>query len=187
MNLLFTGTFYRKFRNPEQLALSLRQLVDLPISFIVAGDNDPFASLFQGLPDVQFLGKRDHFDCLDLQRNADVLVNLGNVQDFQVPGKVYEYLGAGPPILHIQTGPTDSSAELITLTGAGVVVQNRADAIAQEVRRLYALWQEGDWAAAGGRRTDLIAEHAWPRRVDRCVRSLRAVCARVPDVASRRD
>ena len=105
MTLLFTGTFYRNFRNPEQLALSLRQLVDLPISFIVVGDNSAFASLFQGLPDVQFLGKRDHFDCLDLQQNADVLVNLGNVQDFQVPGKVYEYLGAGPPILHIQTGP----------------------------------------------------------------------------------
>lgn len=183
MTLLFTGTFYRSFRNPEQLALSLRQLVDLPISFIVVGDNSAFASLFQGLPDVQFLGKRDHFDCLDLQRNADVLVNLGNVQDFQVPGKVYEYLGAGAPILHIQTGPADSSAELITLTGAGVVVQNQADTIAQALRRLHALWQGGNRAAAGGRRQDLIAEHAWPKRVERCLQSLRAVCARTPDAA----
>jgi hypothetical protein len=177
MSLLFTGTFYRNFRSPEQLALSLRQLVDLPISFTVVGDNSAFTSCFQGLPDVHFLGKRDHFDCLKLQQNADVLINLGNVQDFQVPGKVYEYLGAEAPILHIQTGPTDSSADLITLTGAGVVVKNQADNIAEALRRLHAIWQGGNWAAPGARRQDLIAEHAWPKRAERCLQSLRSVCA----------
>lgn len=179
MNLLYTGTFYQSFRNPEQLALALRKVVDLPISFAVVGDNSPFAAYFEGLPNVVFHGKCDHFACLKMQQNADVLINLGNVQDFQVPGKVYEYLGAARTILHIQTGPVDSSAELIAQTGAGVVVANQADEIVRVLRRMHAVWEQSHTTVLWPRRQDLIAEHAWPKRVERCLHSLRAVCAPV--------
>ncbi len=177
MQLLFTGTFYKEFRSPTQLALALRQLVDLPISFTVVGDNNAFISVFEGLLNVFFLSKRDHFSCLQMQQEVDVLVNVGNVQDFQISGKVYEYLGAGVPILHIQTGALDSSAVLIAETGSGMVVLNQADEIAGELRRMYGHWLNDSKYAWKSRRDDLIAEHAWPKRVERCLQSLRAVCA----------
>lgn len=177
MHLLFTGTFYKKFRSPVQLALALRELADLPISFTIVGDNDSFISYFEGLKNVRFLGKRDHFACLTMQQESDLLVNLGNVQDFQVPGKLYEYLGCGVPIFHIQTGSVDSSAALIVETGGGTVVQNRSDEIAKALRLIYAQWINDSNYAYRSRRDDLIAEHAWSKRVGLCLQSLYAVCS----------
>ncbi|MDP1166110.1 hypothetical protein, partial [Klebsiella pneumoniae] len=77
---------------------------------------------FQGIFGVEFAGKKSHFECLELQRKADVLVNIGNVQSYQIPGKIYEYLGAEKAILHIKTAEGfDPSVELLEETGSGIV------------------------------------------------------------------
>ncbi|WP_305230146.1 hypothetical protein, partial [Klebsiella pneumoniae] len=62
--LVFTGNFYRDFRNPIELAKALVGLQDLEISFVIAGDNSEFEPMFQGIFGVEFAGKKSHFECL---------------------------------------------------------------------------------------------------------------------------
>lgn len=172
LKLLYTGTFYREFRNPAQLAQALRALSDRRISLTIVGDNAAVAPLFHGIPGVRFLAKSDHFACLAMQREADVLLNMGNSQDYQVPGKIYEYLGAGRPILHIRSAATDHGADLIAQTGAGWVVDNEAAQIQQALERLLQAWGSGELESGIGRHEDLIGLHSWEQRASACLRAM---------------
>jgi hypothetical protein len=116
---------------------------------------------------VRFLGRQDHFACLRHQSEADVLVNIGNAQSFQIPGKVYEYLGAARPILHIAGGPDDPGARVIVDAGAGIVVDNSAEAIAAGLRQLRDLWSQGKLGQTPRAGADEIAAHSWTERARR--------------------
>ncbi|MDR6732605.1 glycosyltransferase [Delftia lacustris] len=174
--LVFTGNFYRDFRNPVELAKALSLMKDLDISFIIAGNNSAFEDLFHDVDGVKFLGQRSHFECLELQQQADVLVNIGNVQSYQIPGKVYEYLGSKKPILHIQTGEcSDPGAELIESTGAGVVVKNSHQEIERVLRHMCLQWMNDPGKLMECRKESLIQDHSWSRRAVECKRLLQKI------------
>ena len=42
-----------------------------------------------------------------LEQDADVLLNLGNTRDEQMPSKIFAFLGSGKPILHLAASDTD--------------------------------------------------------------------------------
>jgi hypothetical protein len=46
-------------------------------------------------------------------READVLVNIGNVTPFELPSKLVEYVSIGKPILNIVRSENDSSVEFL--------------------------------------------------------------------------
>ncbi|MFQ5606790.1 MAG: glycosyltransferase, partial [Candidatus Zixiibacteriota bacterium] len=49
----------------------------------------------------------------DLMSEADVLVNIGNGNPYQLPSKVIEYACLGKPILHLSTGDKDCASEFL--------------------------------------------------------------------------
>ncbi len=164
-DLIFTGNFYKDFRNPCELAKALEMLQDLNISFTIAGNNSEFESYFKNINRVNFLGQRSHFDCLNLQGTADLLVNIGNVQNYQIPGKIYEYLGARKPILHIKTGTgSDIGADLIQSTGAGFVVDNNAEDIQKILRDIYRQWINDPEELINNRKEEIIETNSWSHR-----------------------
>jgi hypothetical protein len=164
LHIVFTGNFYGAFRDPSGFAQALRALSRDDIAFTVAGDNGVFAAMFAGIGNVRFLGKRDHFECLALQRQADVLLNIGNAQSFQIPGKVYEYLGAAKPILHILGGPNDPGAEVLADVPQAVVVANTPAAIAEGLRALHDAWRVGELARRFPCSAEQAARHSWEQR-----------------------
>lgn len=74
-------------------------------------------------PYISFIDFIPHNEAVDLQQKAQLLLLVINDTPNSrtiIPGKLYEYLGSGRPILTI--GPKDSdSAKVIELTGGGVV------------------------------------------------------------------
>jgi len=107
---------------------------------------------------------------------VDVLVNIANDDPCQVPGKLYEYLGARKPILHLcpdPADPADAAAALLAGTGHGVACRNDARGIARVLRA----WR--DLKQAGGTvpfvpTPDAAAGHAWPAiaaRLDAIIRA----------------
>lgn len=164
MNIVFTGTFYRDFRSPERLALALRALAAREAALTIAGDNASFRALFDQISNVRFTGRIDHFQCLELQRQADLLLNIGNVQAYQLPGKLYEYFGAGKPILHIQTGAPDPGAALIQSLGAGLVVENDVARIRESLAKLIEAWRGGGLNALFSPHHAAIHQHSWENR-----------------------
>ena len=60
-----------------------------------------------------------HRAALAAQRGCDVLLNIANAEPVQVPGKIYEYLGAGRPIVHLRGDSPDVTSALVNEMGAG--------------------------------------------------------------------
>ncbi|GAB2728792.1 glycosyltransferase [Comamonas sediminis] len=161
-SICFTGNFYSDFRNPTQLADALRTLQGVDFTFHIIGNNGRFKPLFDGIQGVEFLGQKNHSECLEWQRRADLLINIGNVQNYQIPGKIYEYLGSGTPILHIQTSEsTDPGAVLIDRTKAGVVIKNKSQEIALALSSLHEQWMADPTALVKHREESLIQCHTW--------------------------
>ena len=97
-----------------------------------------FAEASQGR--IRYLGHVPHHEVLGLQRQADVLVSIGNDgMVAQTPGKLYEYFGAGRPILHLRAqGREDPAGRLVESLGAGWTCANEAAAVAELLEKLLA-------------------------------------------------
>lgn len=130
LELLYTGSFY-SFRNPDALMQALHAFpkarlsiasVTVPASVLAAAAKMP--------GQIRLLGFMPHLDAVELQKRAHVLVNIANQDPSQVPGKLYEYLGAGRPILHLFNQSNDAISQLMTRLGSGWKCENSVDGIA---------------------------------------------------------
>lgn len=68
-------------------------------------------------------GVVSHHDAVALMRSADVLYlsHVDRDRQWVVPGKLYEYLASGSPVLAL-THPDCETAEIITRVGGGIVI-----------------------------------------------------------------
>lgn len=120
LEMLFCGRLYG-FRNPDNLLRALETTPGVRLT-LVLGDPPPI-DLLEGCAArdrIRVTGKLPHEQVLDLQREADILLNIGNrAMPAQLPGKVFEYLGAGRPILHICPAgeEADDAATRLVLEG----------------------------------------------------------------------
>jgi glycosyltransferase involved in cell wall biosynthesis len=135
LELFYTGSLY-SFRRVDALlgALASNPALRLSIAAVTVPEHVLAAS--RTLPaQIRLLGFMPHTAILELQREADVLVNLANADMTQVPGKIFEYLGAARPILHLGS-EHDPAGALIQRLRRGWVCDNGTEAL---VARLHGL------------------------------------------------
>lgn len=172
LTLVYTGTFYRGFRDPKHLIKAIEKLPN--ISLIVVGENSQFLDDFQEIKErVQLIPKLDHNSCLKLQAHADVLVNLANELPEQVPGKVYEYLGAARPILHICANINDPITQLIQSTNRGVCVENDVDSITKALGKMYS--QRSHFSNSYNLGLANVTQHSWNNRANQYRQFIRQI------------
>ena len=96
---------------------------------------------------VIFLGHCPHARALSLQKGADILLLLGWAKGRQIPAKVFEYIGAGRPILALRSDADDIAARLVETRRRGLVAWNRIEAIVSAIGEFHDLWRRGvlDW------------------------------------------
>lgn len=164
LHLVYTGNFYADFRSPAEFASALRSIRDLDITVSFYGNHSAYQALFDNIPGVNFFGLADHHTCLSAQQNCSALLSIGNNQPFQIPGKVYEYLGVGVPILHLVNSAADEAGRLIMRVRAGIVVLNNARSIECALREIQLRWSEGTLQSMFSRDEEAIAEFAWSHR-----------------------
>lgn len=158
--LLFTGNFYPVFREPTPLLQALASLPD--VRLLVAGDVGIFRQQFIALGDqIVLLGVLDHFLCLALQQQVVGLVNIGNQQEDQIPGKLFEYFAAQRPILHVQQNQSDEAAALIRRYRRGDVVTNDAETIKKQLLQWYVQWQQGVLDQRYDLSLEPVKQHSW--------------------------
>lgn len=161
LELLYTGSFYG-FRRALDLveAVAAEPRVRLSIAAIKVPAEIVEASL--RVPEaIRLLGFLPHASALQLQRQADILVNIGNDDPCQVPGKLYEYLGAARPILHLDDDGTSASAELIRRYRRGWTCSNRRAAICIQLKALISAWRQGAMEAGLDLEPDIVGRHDW--------------------------
>jgi glycosyltransferase involved in cell wall biosynthesis len=143
LELLYTGSFY-SFRSARELLQAVLDTPGLRLNIATIHAPDEVVAASRRHPDrIRMLGFLPHLDALAWQRRADVLVNLANRDPGQVPGKCYEYMGAGRPILHLGTDPSDAVAAQVLALRRGWVCAPDAAAISDRLRQLARLHADG--------------------------------------------
>ena len=178
LELLYSGSFYA-FRDPRALVDGVLQADGVRLN-IASGSVPDWLSVLAGRQPgkLRLLGRVPHRRLLELQRRADVLVNIANADPAQIPGKVYEYFGACRPILHLQAEPADAVGGLLAELRRGVACAGDAAAVAAAVSRL------ADMASGGSLDRDFdlalapVAGWGWTGLAERVERVLREVVAR---------
>lgn len=171
LELLYTGSFYA-FRRSSALLEAVKATPGVRLN--IASINVPediVAASRQG-DSVRLLGFLPHDQIVGLQRRHDVLVNIANDDPCQIPGKFYEYLGAGRPILHIGSGQ-DAAAELLRQTGRGWVCAGDGDSLAALLKVLRASLLGGGLTQSMDLSRDPVRHYDWREigaRLDSAIR-----------------
>lgn len=161
LELVYTGTLYGAFRDPAPLleALAVEPRARLTFAGSLHGvAHERLASH----PQVRNLGRLPHAQVRALQRQADVLVNFGNLQDLQVPGKLFEYFGAGRPVLHISQSETDPVTPLVMVRRRGLVARAKVDAVSASLLQLAGLKACGGLQGAFDLDPRAVSDYSWP-------------------------
>jgi glycosyltransferase involved in cell wall biosynthesis len=134
-----------------------------------------------GLGDVvRFHGPRPHGETRRLQREADLLLLWkphGSGYRTMVPGKLYEYLDAGSPLLAVVEAG-EEAAELARRGGAEVVEPGRADTLADAIERRVLAWETG--VRADPRRPEWLGEHTRAHLARRLAEALNELVGSAP-------
>lgn len=105
INLVYTGSFYAKFREPEGILCFLKEVCklipELMIHLYSWGCEDQIKKAKAEIGEQLVLhGRVSAEDAYNAITQADCLFNVGNDLKNQVPGKLFEYFSTGKPIIN---------------------------------------------------------------------------------------
>ena len=129
---------------------------------------------------VSFAGARPHAEARERQRAADLLLlwrPTGERYRTMVPGKLYEYLDSGRPIVALLP-EGDEAAVLVARAGGIVIPQGSAEALAGVLSERIARWRALGRAADA--RPAWLAEHTRAHLAGELARALDAIVAAGP-------
>jgi hypothetical protein len=180
LSVLYTGLIYPGRRDPSTLFEAMRSLGSLAARIDVhffgqdLRDVAVMAARYGVSAQVHVHGPIPYHESLDAQRRADVLLLLlcNDPREVGVyTGKVFEYVGAGRPILAVGS-ERGVAAELVRSRGLGVTAEN-ADRIAAALRGWLAEKSEtGRVAAPPARAKAGLSRDEQFAIVDRLIRAV---------------
>lgn len=103
IHMLFAGQFYQDIRNPKYLLDIIVGLPEQYVFHIVGTGCEGMVLQYKKQYEDKFVlhGRVSKAECDELIKQADVLVNLNNIVDNQLPSKILEYICTGKTILNI--------------------------------------------------------------------------------------
>lgn len=107
INILFGGVVADSFRSPEYVLKALAPLFEsgekIRIYFMGTNNSAVLDEYINKYPqNVFFKEKVSAATALATMKNADVLLNISNTIDNQVPSKIFDYFALGKPVLNLQ-------------------------------------------------------------------------------------
>ncbi|MBK9337750.1 MAG: glycosyltransferase [Lewinellaceae bacterium] len=139
LNLGYFGALYTPVRTPDAFLGLLNKTIAarpellglLQVHFF----GEVFPEFFEKLnraPGVQMHGLRARAEVQAAMRQMDVLVNIGNTTEYQLPSKVVDYLAAGKPVLHLSYTEHDPFLDFWGDTPGLLTVRVHHDRVADE-------------------------------------------------------
>lgn len=103
INCIYVGKFNKDIRNPMKLFKMFEKLNDDNIRLHIIGENKQSWEEYLSGTDsnIFFHGSRSRNACINAELNADILINLGNNVNNQLPSKILEYISTGKPIFNL--------------------------------------------------------------------------------------
>jgi len=143
LELLYTGSFYN-FRRAEQLLRSVTAHPDVRLTIATVNAPEYLREAAAENPrQIRIVGFIPHRVALSVQRSSDVLVNIANSDPVQIPGKIFEYFGAGRPIVHIRSAETDATSDLLDAARGGWSCDANEEVLRELFSKLLSLKRVG--------------------------------------------
>lgn len=173
--IVYCGSFYKNLRDPLVFFEAIREIGNKDIEVVIAGRINEFVDILKNQfhDIIDYRGFLSHKQSLSLQKGATVLLHVGNVTDVQVPGKIYEYIGARRPILCIRGSDRDPSADLLINYKRGIVTNNNKEDIKRGIEKFYKLWQEGLLESSFN--LEEIEEFSWRKKAEEISNIIKAL------------
>jgi hypothetical protein len=115
ITIFYIGTLYRELRSPISAIQLFEKLSNKNLRFKLyfVGMNAKILQNYKTKKYVQLFLKSEipHSSVFKLIRNADILLNISNSSNFQLPSKVVEYIATGKPIINITNCNNDLSGK----------------------------------------------------------------------------
>lgn len=176
LQLLYTGSLYA-FRRIDALLQAVNDVPGVQLSIASRRLPREVGRWQRRCPDrIRLLGTVTHARALELQRAADVLIDIGNEAPEQVPGKFYEYLGAARPVLHIGDGKSAAATELQALR-RGWVCAPRPERISALLGTLVGLNARGQLESGLDLGPEAVHRFSWRASAAKMAHVLRAAAA----------
>lgn len=146
--IVYSGRF-DPIRDPLPFFEGLKLLKNYGIEFefIMVG---PLQDFFRrridelGLDErVSFLGPTSQAAALQIAKSAHVLLYFGNQSAYQLPSKIWEYIGLQKPILAVTQIGDDIGAKIVAKYNRGEVIHADAHLICEQLNHMYCSWQAG--------------------------------------------
>lgn len=111
VRIAFTGTMSKAIRTPYHILDVFGRLKRYHVNLIIAGVNYCQINIFESCASVEVteLGFIEHERVQELLDEADVLLNIGNINTALTPSKLFEYLSYGKPIITTYWSDADTS------------------------------------------------------------------------------
>ncbi len=171
LRVVYTGRIYPGKRNPAALVRAIEQLIDdglikvneVCLDFYGVNTNviDEEIRAVKYPKIVKHHGHVPRSRALELQQSADVLLLLESGDEDSkgfLTGKIFEYIGAGRPIISIGSTPDSAIARVLNETGCGACYENDSAAMAVDLLA-YLRGTPPDWF-----RPDMAAIERYSRK-----------------------
>ncbi len=114
LRFIFLGSFYQGVRDPKAtIDLITPLLVKNEAVLEFVGTDSSILTKEQKELSIICHGKKTIEECLSYMKQADVLVNVGNRIDNQVPSKIFDYISLGKPILNVYVNDNDPTLKYL--------------------------------------------------------------------------
>lgn len=161
LELAYVGSFY-SFRRAEALFEAVAATPGVRLSVASISLPSSLSAIARANPHCfRMMGFLAHSEALNLQSAVHVLVNIANRDAAQVPGKLYEYLGAARPILHVTHDENDPGALLVRDTRRGWVVGDDVAAISRLLGDMRDRMTDGAWLDDVDLSMSRVQAYAW--------------------------
>jgi glycosyltransferase involved in cell wall biosynthesis len=145
IRVAYTGVFRPQY-GPQLLFEAVKRLKEqspgaISRLRIVSAGFQPGRAADYGIADcVEERGPVSHREALAIMREADALFTplpAGSFSRFAVPGKLYEYLGSGKPVI-AEAPPNSEVARILATVGGAKILSDGVDGLVDTLRHLCA-------------------------------------------------
>lgn len=139
---VFCGTLYPELRSPDFALELFTKLDDPDVHLTMVGRGwEHFPRQAEAARRVlgaraELYGPVPPAHARTLVGQADILLNLGNAVDNQIPSKLFEYFATGRPILHLAAGSRDTALPYLARYPLALVLQSSEGATPQVIAAL---------------------------------------------------
>jgi glycosyltransferase involved in cell wall biosynthesis len=151
IKLGYFGALYAPVRTPEAFLDLLEKTCalrpDLQGKIEVHFYGEIFPEFFEKLtsqPAIRLHGLRPREEVQKAIRDMDILLNIGNTTDFQLPSKAVEYLAAGKPILNLSYNDDDPIAAFFEGNDLIFNLKIKNGRVGEEEVRRWLAWLKGE-------------------------------------------